>query len=337
MSVPNVPQQPVGQSTPEIQQPQSNDEAIGQFARGFLDDLDKNTDPDVIERDDEAPVQEDAPPVEAEAQPEVQEAETPTPEPTEPMAEVEMEGKKALVPEWVKHRVMADKDYRQKTMEVAATKKQLEQLTATAAQIAQQAQQMAPYHAQLHAMDNHAQYLQSLLQSRELADDPLQYNRVQGELAILLRNRDAFDQRLQQQSSYLSAQQQKLLVDKLALDAPKLFEEFPELQKPESRQKLASYVQEAGLPPEALNFLNYSAAGTKLAWKAHQYDQMVADQTKARAKLQEKTKTLPSATQSSRAPDKGAQNKSLREQWKKGGGSINDPAFDQLLRNTIRR
>jgi hypothetical protein len=54
---------------------------------------------------------------------------------------------------------MADKDYRQKTMATAEQRKQLETLTATAERTIQQAQQMAPYIAQLNQMDSHAQRL----------------------------------------------------------------------------------------------------------------------------------------------------------------------------------
>jgi predicted chitinase len=159
---------------------------------------------------------------------------------------------------------------------------------------------------------------------------------VQGELAILLHNKDRFAQGLHQEVSKFTAQQQELRAKQLALDAPKLFEDFPDLKKPEAQQQLAQYVGEAGLPQEAIEFLNYSAPGVRLAWKARQYDLMVKDQAASRAKLQEKTKTLPAATQSSRAAESGAKDKQLRETWKKSGGKISDPAFDQLLRSKLR-
>jgi len=309
------------------------DARISGIARGFLDDLDTNPDPDQISA--ESPPEEGAPPETTTEAPE-QEAETPTPETAVPMVEVDVDGEKFLIPEKVKHRVMADKDYRQKTMEVAATKKQLEQLTATATQLAQQAQQMAPYHAQLFAMQDHASYLQQRLQTQELAQDPVEYNRVQGELAILLHNKDRYAHGLRQQMSMLDEEQAKIAQHQLSLEAPKLFEQFPDLQKPESREKLAKYVRDAGLPERAIQFLNYSAAGTSLAWKAHQYDVMVADQAKAKARLAEKTKTLPAATQSSRAGDSGAKDRQLHNEWQKRGGKWNDPAFGQLLRNKSR-
>jgi hypothetical protein len=186
-------------------------------------------------------------------------------------------------------------------------------------------------------MENHAQQLNQALQSPELRNDPVEYNRVQGELAILLHNKDRFANGLQQQMQNLSQEQLALREKQLALDAPKLFEQFPELQKPETQKKLGQYVQDEGLPQEAIDFLNYSAVGTKLVWKAHQYDVMVKDQQAAQKKLSEKVKTLPAATQSSRAADSGAKDKQLRSQWKKNGGSIDDPAFSQLLRSKLQR
>jgi hypothetical protein len=312
--------------------PQSNEEAIGQYARGFLSEIDQDTPTDELD-----PNPQEAQPEEIAEETETPEAETPSPEvPEIPTVEIELDGEKFNIPEKLKGRLMADKDYRQKTMALAESRKQLETLTANASQLAQQAQQLAPYHAQLFQMENRAQQLNQALQSRELAADPVEYNRVQGELAILLHNKDRFAQGLHQQVSQLTQQQTHLRVQQLALDAPKLFEEFPDLQKPENTQKLVQYVQEQGLPSEALEYLNYSAAGTKLAWKAHQYDVMVKEQAASRAKLQEKTKTLPAATQSSRAADGGAKDKQLRESWKRDGGRINSPAFDQLLRSKLR-
>lgn len=308
---------------------QSNDERIGSFARGFLQEIESNDDTEQNGTVDPEPQAE-----ETETPPEP-EAETPPPEPEEPLVEIELEGKKAKVPEWVKHRTMADKDYRQKTMEVAAERKQLGQLMATAAQIAQQAQALAPYHAQLQQMDSHLQYLNQKLQSGELREDPIAENRAMSEMAILMRNRDHLANGIQQETSRLEAQQKSLRAEKLKLEAPKLLQEFPDLAKPETQQKLAQYVQNEGLPPEAIEFLNYSAPGVKLAWKAHQYDVLIAEQAKAKEKLNEKVKGLPAA-QPSRAP-KGAQDKSLQEKWQKSGGKFNDPTFDALLRQRLRK
>lgn len=323
-----IPQQ---QAVPQsVQNEQSNEEKIGSLARGFLQEIESNDDTEQNGADEDSQPQAEETEVTQEP-----EAETPPPEPEEPQVEIELEGKKAKIPEWVKHRVMADKDYRQKTMEVAAERKQLEQLMATATQSAQQAQALAPYHAQLQQMDSHLQYLNQKLQSGELREDPIAENRALSEMAILLRNRDHLANGLQQEASRLDLQQRQLRAEKLKLEAPKLLQEFPELAKPETQQKLAQYVQNEGLPQEAIEFMNYSAPGVKLAWKAHQYDVLIAEQAKAKEKLNEKVKGLPAA-QPSRA-SKGAQDKSLHEKWQKGGGRMNDPTFDALLRQRLRK
>lgn len=334
MSVPNVPAAPVGTAAPA--QPVSNDEAIHSFAQDVLADFAADHPTDALDPSRREPKAEK--PAESQQEvtaeetptetPEQPEAETPTPE--VPMVEVDIDGEKFTIPEKVKHRVMADKDYRQKTMEVSATRKTLEQHTATAQKLVEQAQQLAPFHAQLYQMDAQAQHLQKLLQSPELATDPLQYNRVQGELAILLHNRSQFAQGVQQRVSQFQSEQQKLRLDKLAVDLPKLLEEFPDLQKPETRQKLANYADTEGLPPEAIDFLNYSATGTKILLKASLYDQMVKDQKAAQAKLKEKVKTLPPATKG-RAPDVGAQDKNALERWKKSGGKWTDMPLSSVL------
>ncbi len=334
MSVPNAAPAAAA-AAPVTQEVQSNDEAIGSLARGFLGAIEKDEDPNQNPID-EALIEEGQPQAEAEAEEPQQEAETPA-LPEIPMVEVDIDGEKYTIPEKVKHRVMADKDYRQKTMEVAATKKQLEQLTATATQIAQQAQQLAPYHAQLYQVDARVNQLSQALQSPELAADPVSYNRVQGELAILLHQKGQLAQGLTQHTTNLTQQQQQLREKQLQLEAPKLFEEFPDLQKADTQQRLVKYIQDSGLPPEAMDYLNYSVPGAKLAWKAHQYDVMVKEQAASRAKLQAKVKDLPSATQSSRAANKGAQDKQLLEQWQKNGGKPTDAAFTQLLRSKIGR
>ena len=214
---------------PNQAQPQApSDNPIGDLARGFLGDLEANPDPE--QRDavpEEVAAEEAAPEGEAQQEePEEQEAEEATPaEPEIPLVEVELEdGRKVQVPEEVKGHLMRDKDYRQKTMALAEQRKGYEQLTAKAQQMAAQAQQMAPYHAQLFAMDNRAQQLQQALASQQPADDPIEYNRTQGELAILLRNRDALAGGLHQQMSQMSYQQAQLRSQQLAMEAPKLFE-----------------------------------------------------------------------------------------------------------------
>ena len=320
------------QAAPQAPEANAAPRTTMDIAQGFLKDIEENPDPDQIEPDEPLAEQEAEPAAEQE-EPEP-EAETPNPD---PVIEYEAEdGKKYQVPEALKPALMRDKDYRQKTMALAESRKQLEQLTANAQQIAAQAQQMAPYYAKLHAMENRAQQLERALASNELAQDPIEYNRTQGELAILLRNRDAFAQGLGEVQNQMEAQQAQLRAQKLALDAPKLLEEIPDIGKPEVQRALTEYAKQNGLTDFEISYLNYSAAGVRLAWKAKQYDAMVKDQAANRAKLAAKVQAAPTATKSSRAGGQSANTKQLQADWKKDGGNIHSPAFSALLRQKLR-
>ena len=323
-------------------QPQSNDEKIGDFARGFLNEVAENQDPDQMDhtRDEqEQQAQEQQPEQEqAEEQPQ-EEAEEATPQEAEiPMVELELEdGEKVLVPEKAKAGYMRDKDYRQKTMALAENRKALEQLTAQAQQLATQAQQMAPYYAQLHSMDSRAAQLERALQSPDLVNDPIEYNRTQGELAILLRNRDQLASGLHQAQSHFYEQQAQIRAQRLAVEAPKLFEEIPDLAKPEVRESLGKYVQAQGVSEEEYAHINFSPAATRLAWKAQQYDRMVKEQAAAKKAVAQKVaKPSAAAPSSSRAGVPGPNVKELRAAWRKDGNSIQSSAFDAMLRQRIR-
>ena len=84
---------------------------------------------------------------------------------------------------------------------------------------------------------------------------------------------------------------------------------------------------------DRFQYLNFSIAGTKLAWKAKQFDRMVKEQAKAKAQLKDKVQALPPAvTKTSRSSDGGVQTKQARQEWRKGGGQLHDPNFSALLR-----
>lgn len=320
------------------QEPQSNDDKIGSFARGFLDDLEKNQDSAQLDPNDsgEEAQESEAEPV-AEEQP-VEEAEEATPQEVEVrMVEVELEdGKKYQIPEEVKPHLMRDKDYRQKTMALADQSREVAQLRQKAEQVAQMAEQLAPYNAQLFAMDNHAQQIQQSLTKDLLDSDPIEFNRRQGELSLLYRNRDVLAANLDRQKSYIAEQTAEVRYKQLAAEAPKLFEEIPELAKPEVRESLGGWVAAQGLNQEEINYIGFSPAATKIAWKARQFDVMQKQQQASKAKLQTAAKASPTVGNTSRAPDAGAKEKQLRADWKKGGGSVQDDRLADILRHRLR-
>lgn len=326
-------------NTQAVQQaPQAEEQSVGSLARGFLDDLDANPDPNQFDERQEEVEQE------AQEQPEEQEgevqaeAEEATPqEPEIPLVEFELEdGSKVQIPEAIKPHVMRDKDYRQKTMAIAETRKQLEQLTATAQQLATQAQQMAPYHAQLFAMDSRANQIQQSLTQELMTNDPIEFNRMQGELAILLRNRDSLAGGLQQQTAYLTQQQNELRAKQLAIDAPKLFEEVPEIAKPETQKALAAHARSLGFSEAEIEHMNYSTAAAKVLWESLQFRAMKKAQETSKAKLQVQAKTAPTVGKTGQAIKSEAKSKQVLNEWKKSGGGRDSPHFRDVLRSITR-
>lgn len=327
--------QEVQQST----QPISNDDKIAGFAKNVLTDLTGDREPNEIDtgllEQQEAQDEPQAETQPEDAQPEAEEAQ---PEPSIPMVEVELEdGQKVQVPENIKGYLMRDKDYRQKTMALAEQRKAYEQLSQQAQQVAVQAQQMAPYHAQLMQMDSRAQFLQQNLTNELATNDPIEFNRMQGELAILLRNRDSLASGLHNEMSKLSQQQAYLRHQQLAIEAPKLFEQFPELQQEENRTNLAKYIRAEGANDWEYDYINFSPFATKLAWKAAQYDRLVKDQATAKATLKTKVASVPTVGKSTRSVDDATQSRQLKQEWRKDNGNRNSDAFSKLLRDRLGR
>ena len=323
------------------QEPQSNDEKIGSFARGFLDDLERNQDSAQLDPNDDGQEAQEQQEPQAEPQAEEQpqeEAEEATPQEAEVrLVEVELEdGKRVQVPEELKPHIMRDKDYRQKTMALADQSREVAQLRQKAEQVAQMAEQLAPYNAQLFAMDNHAQQIQQSLTQELLNSDPIEFNRRQGELSLLYRNRDVLAANLDRYRANIAEQTAEVRYKQLAAEAPKLFEEIPELAKPEIREQLGGWVKSQGLNQEEINYIGFSPAATKIAWKARQFDLMQKQQAASKAKLQTAAKVSPTAGNTSRAPDAGAKEKQLRAEWKKGGASVQDDRLADILRHRLR-
>lgn len=336
---------PQGQEVPQPkavpnqhQEIQNVDEAIGSFARGFLSDLERNPDVDSPRTEEIQQQQEQQQPegeVEAE-EVEQPEAEAPSREPEIPLVEIELEdGQKYQVPEKLKGHFMRDKDYRQKTAEIAQERKQLGQATATANQVIAQARQMAPYFAQLTSMDNQMQQMVKALQSPELQQDPVEFNRVQSALVMLRMDREQFAGQLGQYQQQVQEQQNRLRGEALAAAMPKLREAIPSIESPQTQKALREQAVSEGFSEAEMDYIAFSPTAIKTLWKAREYDRLIAEQKASASKLQQKVKTLPAA-QASRAPDKGAQSQQLEREWKKGGGKINDPAFDALLRQRLR-
>lgn len=314
------------QAAPEL----SVDERIAQVGNDFLDGLDQNQDPNQTQE-------------EVDAQPEGEEAapteEEPTGQPQEEVEALELDGAEYQVPKALAEHVkelqksgLRTEDYTRKTQELAASRKQNETITLAATQVLQQAQQLAPVFAQLHSMQAHAQGLRSQLTPQLRSEDPIGYNTIQGEYALI-------SQEINQASGYINhaaqqlTEQQMVLRQKLMQEQlPALIKDIPDIQKAEVRDSLASYAADAGLPDDALNYMKFSPPAVRILWKAQQYDKMVKDQAKAKDSLKSKVASVPGVKSTGRAQEPGAQVKQAQAAFRKGGGKLNDGSLDALLK-----
>lgn len=315
---------------PAQNQPEpTNDQRIAAFANDFLNDLDQNTDPDQITQEE---VQEEQPEVpaepvegEAEAQPQVE------------LAEVEYEGKQYQVPPELREALLRQSDYTRKTQDLAHSRRSVEAMQQSVQQAAQVAQQLAPLHAQLFAMQSQAQQIRSQLTTELLTSDPIGYNTLQGQLSLLHQDIQQFSGHVQQAQSHYDQQIKAVRQQRLQEGLPNLKKLVPDIDKPEVQAALSRYAVDKGLPLEALEYINYEPVAVELIWKAQQYEKLIADQAKAKKHVAEKVTGLPAVKPTGRSQDKSAQTKQLNDSWRKGGGKLDDPAFDALLRQRINR
>lgn len=311
------------------QQPVSNDDRISQFANQFLNDLDQNTDPDQI-------AQEEVPEEPEQPQEPVEEAEAPEEEtPAQELAEIDYEGEKFQVPTKLREAFLRQSDYTRKTQEVAASRQHVEKMAQSVQQLHQSAQQMAPLYAQMYAMQSQAQQLEGQLTDQYAESDPIGYNMTQGKLNLLINKINQFGGHIQQAKSQYDEQLKMFRNQQLAEGMPKLKAAIPDIDKTEVKSAILNYAVEKGLPVEALEYMAYSPAAVEMVWKAAQYEKLVAKQAEAGKKVQEKVKGLPAVKPTGRA-QQGAQTKQLQDEWRKGGGKLDSPAFDALLRQKLR-
>lgn len=309
-----------------VQSAPSVDDRIAAAANSFMDALDE---PAIQPGPQEAPAEEVETPQEPEAPAEAEpEAETPQPE----LAEIEYEGKQYKVAPELRSAFLRHADYTQKTQEAAASRKSAEQMTLAAQNAIAQAQQLAPYFAQLHSMQAQAQAIRQSLTPQLRDNDPIGYNTALSEYNMLTNSIQQSSGQLEQVTQQHRAQLHAVRQAAWNEQAPALIKEFPELAKPEAVRALQEYVVNSGLPQEAIDFINYSAPAAKVFWKAQQYEKLVAEQAKAKASLKSKTQGVPPVKPTGRAPDKEAQIKKLQGDWKKSGGKMTDQNLDQLLR-----
>lgn len=313
---------------PQEQAALSVDERIAQVGNNFLDGLDEHQDPNQTqEAVEEAPAEEAPLPVENEEQPPEAEA-----EPEIELREIEYEGKQYKVAPELREAFLRQSDYSRNIAQVKASQKNVEQMTLAASQVLQAAQQLAPVHAKLHSMQSQAQALYQQLTPQLRAEDPIGYNTTQGDLNLLIREIDQGTGFLNHATQQLAAQQENVRKQLMQEQLPALIKDIPDIQKAETRDALATYAVETGLPQEALEFMKFSPPAVRLLWESMQYRKLMKDQAKAQASLKSKVAGVPGVKPTGRAADQGAQVKQAQAAFRKGGGKLNDGNLDALLK-----
>lgn len=312
---------------PQEVTPQNVDDAIGAFAGSFLDQMD----------------QEDG--VQPEQPQEVEAAEQEQPEAEEPEAEaqpeteaelLEIDGNQYQLPKDLAEKVkewrgagLRQEDYTRKTQELAESRKANERILQEAARLQETAKQLAPAYAQVQAMASRAQAIRQALTAELRANDPIEFNNLQGEYAILVNDLNIASGQIQQLEGGLEQQREQLLIQSMQEQLPALLNEIPEIAKEEVRASLTQYAIDSGLSDAAIKQIKFMPAAVKILWKAQQYEALTKQQAQAQKSLKSKTATLPPVKSGkSVAPD--ARQKLLKE-WKASGGKHTDARLDALL------
>jgi chromosome segregation ATPase len=262
-----------------------------------------------------------------------QEAEDETPEaeaqPEEEFEPLELDGQQYQLPKplaeklkELKNSGLRQDDYTRKTQEVAESRKQLERLTAEAAKYAEQAKQLAPAYAQLQTMANRAQAIRQALTPELRTNDPIEFNTLASEYAVLVNEINVANSQVGQYQSQLEQQQAQIRQQMMAERLPALFKEVPELAKEEVRNSLGKYARDQGLPDSAIAEISYMPEAVKLLYKAQMYDQMMSKQAEASKSLKAKVQALPPVKKGAAVPT-DAKTQDMKA-WKKTGAKFTD-------------
>lgn len=313
----------------------SNDDRIAAFGASFIENLDTDRNPN----QGLAPETE-----EVEAQPEQQEQEVPEQEanaqPETEMDRFELDGEELAVPKHIAEKLkeirnsgLRQEDYTRKTQEVAASRKQLEQITQAAQRAMSEAEQLAPAYAQLFAMQNDAQAIQRNLTPELESTDPLAFNNALAKLSLLTQQISHFQTQIgqvkQQHQQQLTQVRQQAMAEKL----PAVLREFPDIAKPETQTALRQFAESSGLPDEAIEWMKYSPEAVKILYMAQSYQKMMATRKTATESLKSKVAVSPGAKPT--AKPQPVESQKLTEAWRKNGSKMTDPNFDALLRKRI--
>lgn len=310
-----------------LQQAQQVDDAIGAFANRYMDEVQAE-----YQSEGDQPTQ-DQPPVENEEEAPEAEAEA---QPTEEVEALEIDGAEYQLPKALAERVkelknagLRQDDYTRKTQEVAESRKQLEKVAEEVSKLQESAKQLAPAYAHIQAMASRAQAIRQQLTPELRANDPIEFNTLQSEFAILVNELNVANGQVQHFEGQLNAQRDQVRRQMMAEQIPALMKEIPELAQEETRVSLRNFASKQGLSDAVIEEISYMPAAVKMLYKAMQYDKLVNQQAQAKQALKSKVQALPPVKGGKGVPP-DAKKQTMKE-WKSRGGKFTDDALTSLL------
>lgn len=280
------------------------------------------------------PKQEEAPAQEAEPQITETLEEAPEAKPAEDWREVELDGETLQVPPKWEKAFLQERDYTQKTQQLAEHRKLIE---ARAQSIEVQAQAMAqlqPLYAQGQMLEQTLQNYQKLDWNTLQAQDPVEYASRRADYAALMQQRQELIRTIEQGHSYLEQQRNQSLAQAAQAAQPIIKKAIPDWGA-EKDQKLTQFALQAGASPEELMGLAARPWAVICLEKARKYDELQA----SRAQLSKTAKNLsPVATPGAKPTvqsTEGALYRKNQEAFRKSGGK-DKTALRALIRAVIK-
>jgi len=301
----------VTSEAPEASADDQPKRTLSDFAKGFMDQLD---------REEAAPSDES--PLSEEAQESAEAEEAPPEEDTGPkLSEVEIDGKLYAVPEEIKDGYLRQADYTKKTQEVAQARRHVETMLQAASQAVQASQQFADIIGQIKSADASLQAFHSLDWNDLRATDPVEYAAKQADFVRWQSYRDGLVRNLSDAKQRVDYVQAAETAQRVQFGAQLLSQQIPGWGE-QKMKEIRSAAQRYGYQDAELDGITDPRAVLVLH-KAAEYDKLQA----SRVSRAQQVKNLPPVAKPTARPnqDKAAFQKA-RESFRKGGG--ND--LDQL-------
>jgi hypothetical protein len=276
---------------------QSDDDAIEQLA-------------EMLEREDETPVEEDNRHDDAEPDDEVEAEETEAkesdedkPEPTEEAVEIEFEGKQYKLPSELKDALLRQADYTRKTQEVAEQRKEVETVKEQLGLQAKMQQQFLGHYAQLQSLDSQLAQLKQIDVNALIDSDPVQAMKIDRQMRELQEHKAQISVDLQTKQQQAYQQYQAWTQEQIAKGQEQLMKEIPGWGADLAKQ-IKNTVKDYGFNDEEMSKVTDPRL-VKVLHDAMKYRQLQANKSQVEKKVAKASPVLkPSGKQSNPAQDR---------------------------------